>query len=133
MNENQKSHHARAPTLSRRPTGGRLASLVAGGSLAVLLAVALSATTASAQTAAPGGLPACISVTPYARYIPYGYNHFVVLKNGCAKAATCTVTTDVNPQATTAEVPPGAAVDLLTYRASPAEVFVAHATCKLHP
>lgn len=133
MRENGHSGDASAPTVALRQGRHRLTSFVASAWLAMALAVGLSATSASAQTAAASsGLPACISVTPYARYIPYGYNHFVILENGCAKAATCTVTTDVSPQPRTVEVAPGAAVDILTYRASPAAVFVAHATCALH-
>ncbi len=101
--------------------------------LALAGLAALTATAASAQDAgAPSVLPACIAVTTSARYVPYGYNHVVILKNGCSKPATCTVTTDVNPQPTSAEVTAGATVEVLTYSASPAQAFRARVVCKLH-
>lgn len=95
MKNNEQGGDASGSTLALRQGPHRLTSFVASGWVAMALAVALSATSASAQTAgASRGLPACISVTPYARYIPYGYNQFVILKSECAKAATCTVTTE---------------------------------------
>ncbi len=117
--------------------------IVAGFVSAAAIAVAGfgSSTVAFAQGHAPldaeadagaAVLPACVSVTTEARYIPYGYNHFVVLKNGCSKAATCTVTTDVSPQATSVEVASAASVDVLTFRASPVRSFLARVTCRLH-
>lgn len=108
-----------------------------GGSVVALsfaaLAFALSASTASAQDAgAPSVLPACIAVSTDARYVPYGYNHVVILKSGCSKPATCSVATDVNPQAISAEVAAGTTVEVLTFSASPARAFRARVTCKLH-
>ena len=103
---------------------------------AIAIAVCASSTDARAErTQADGGtagLPACISVSTQARYVPYGYNHIVLLKNGCSKAATCSVATDVNPQAMTVEVASGASVEVLTFTASPAQTFHARVTCKLH-
>ena len=77
-------------------------------------------------------LPACISVATEARYVPYGYNHVVLLKNGCSKPATCTVSTNVNPQATAVEVASKANVEVLTFTASPAQTFTANVSCALH-
>jgi hypothetical protein len=77
-------------------------------------------------------LPACIAVTTEARYVPYGYNHIVILKNGCSKAALCSVATDVNPQPSSAEVPPGGTVEVQTFNASPSQTFVARVSCALH-
>jgi hypothetical protein len=103
--------------------------------IAVAVAIAAPATSASAQNDAgasgSAALPACISVGTEARYVPYGYNHVVLLKNGCSKAATCSVATDVNPQATSVEVAASASVEVLTFTASPAQVFHARVTCKL--
>jgi hypothetical protein len=103
------------------------------------LAIAVCAASsgrADAQADGGGGgggasLPACMSVATEARYVPYGYNHIVLLKNGCSKAATCSVATDVNPQATSVEVASTASVEVLTFTASPAQTFHARVTCKL--
>jgi hypothetical protein len=102
------------------------------------IAIAASALTggradAQADAGASGssGLPACISVATEARYVPYGYNHIVLLKNGCSKAATCSVATDVNPQATSVDVASTASVEVLTFTASPAQTFHARVPCKL--
>lgn len=104
-------------------------------SVVVAGAVAAPETSASAQSDAgasgSAALPACISVKTEARYVPYGYNHVVLLKNGCSKAATCSVATDINPQATSVEVGSAASVEVLTFTASPAQVFHARVTCKL--
>jgi hypothetical protein len=101
---------------------------------ALFVASIVVAASAAAQDAGapPSALPACISVATDARYVPYGYNHVVILKSGCSKAATCTVATDVNPQPATAEVAPGTTVEVLTFSGSPAQAFRARVTCKLH-
>ena len=94
-----------------------------------------SPSVARAQSAADGGaspLPACVGVGTDARYVPYGYNHVVVLKNGCSKPAMCSVSTNVNPKASSVDVAAGATVEVLTFTASPAQAFNAHVTCKLH-
>ena len=87
--------------------------------------------TSLAGDAGASAVPACILVTTDARYVPYGYNHIVILKNGCSKAATCTVSTDVNPQPTTAEVASGSSVEVLTFSGSPANSFTARVGCRL--
>lgn len=100
--------------------------------------VALSSTGgASAEDKADAGssassLPACVAVATDARYVPYGYNHVVIVKNGCSKAATCSVSTNVNPQATSVEVNAAASVEVLTFTASPAQTFTARVSCRLH-
>jgi len=101
------------------------------------LVVCASSSVAHADRVAPeadpaSSLPACIGVATEARYVPYGYNHIVRLVNGCSKAATCSVSTDVNPQATSVDVAAAATVDVLTFTASPAQTFHARVTCKLH-
>lgn len=77
-------------------------------------------------------LPACISVATEARYVPYGYNHVVIVKSGCSKAATCSVATSVNPRAVSVEVAAKASVEVLTFTASPAQSFTPVVSCRLH-
>ena len=98
----------------------------------VALSVSPDASAEDKRDGGASGLPACIGVTTEARYVPYGYNHVVILRNGCSKAATCSVATDVNPQASTVDVAAGTTVEVLTFTASPAQTFSAHVTCKLH-
>ena len=78
-----------------------------------------------------GGLPACIQVQTESRYVPYGYDHIVTLRNGCSRAASCTVSTDVNPQPTTVEVASAATVEVVTFKGSPTTQFVARVACTL--
>jgi hypothetical protein len=105
------------------------------------IAVALVATAAVPEASADDKpdagssgsvLPACISVVAEARYVPYGYNHVVIVRSGCSKPATCSVATNVNPQATTVEVAAKATVEVLTFTASPAQSFTPIVSCKLH-
>jgi hypothetical protein len=100
--------------------------------LMIASALVVAASSSVAEADPPAGLPACIGVATEARYVPYGYNHIVRLTNGCSKAATCAVSTDVNPQATSVDVAASATIDVLTFTASPAQTFHAHVTCKLH-
>jgi hypothetical protein len=98
---------------------------------ALLVAVGVTPALAKDAGAPAPGLPACIDVKTESRYVPYGYNHVVIIKNGCSKAATCTVSTDVNPQPTTAEIAAGATSEILTFAGSPSQTFTAKASCKL--
>jgi hypothetical protein len=122
-------HASRAHSAGMRKESFVVASLVTG---VLVLALSATASSAAADDAGAPSLPACIQVTTLARYIPYGYNHIVTLKSGCSKAATCTVSTDVNPQPTSAEVASGTSVDVLTFTASPSQVFTAYVSCRLH-
>jgi hypothetical protein len=94
-----------------------------------LVAVVRAAPDAGADA---GGIPACVQVQTDARYVPYGYDHIVTLTNGCSKPATCSVSTDVNPQPITAEVASGTTVEVVTFKGSPQTTFVARVTCALH-
>lgn len=109
----------------------RREAMILAGLLAAITA-ALSGSEAAAQDggAAPV-VPACIQISTDARYVPYGYNHVVVLKSGCSKPAACTVSTDVNPQPTYTEVAAGTTVEVLTYTGSPAQTFHARVACRL--
>jgi hypothetical protein len=110
--------------------GWSLKAVLAFGLLAVAIAPAADAADAGAP--APPSLPACIRVATESRWVPYGYNHVVILENGCSKAATCKISTDVNPQVLTAEIEPTKTVEVTTIMASPASQFVAKVTCSLH-
>ncbi|MDB5221152.1 MAG: hypothetical protein JWO86_9079 [Myxococcaceae bacterium] len=111
----------------------RPARIIVSSVVAAIVGVVVASTSASAQSdAGASSLPACIGVGTEARYVPYGYNHIVLLKNGCSKAATCSVSTDVNPQPTAVEVASATNVEVLTFTASPAQTFHARVTCKLH-
>ena len=112
--------------------GARLGAALFLTSVASIASIVVAASAAAQDAGAPSALPACISVGTDARYVPYGYNHVVLLQSGCSKAATCTVATDVNPQPITAEVAPSASVEVLTFSGSPAQAFRARVTCKLH-
>ncbi|MBX3211018.1 MAG: hypothetical protein KF850_03210 [Labilithrix sp.] len=80
---------------------------------------------------APAPAPACVGVSTDARWVPYGYDHVVVLANRCDRAATCTVSTDVTPEPRRADVPAGRAVELTMFMASPSATFVARVRCEL--
>lgn len=100
-----------------------------------LLALAIAPAAYAADAGAPAPpppVPACIRVSTESRWVPYGYNHVVILENGCSKAATCKVSTDVNPQVQTAEVEASKTVEVTTIMASPASTFVAKVNCALH-
>lgn len=72
----------------------------------------------------------CVKVSTEARYAAYGYDHLVDVTNGCDKAMTCDVSTNVNPTPTTVEVAVGETKTVLTYRGSPAREFSAKVDCK---
>lgn len=104
--------------------------------VAAIAAVGLVALSAHADPPPPAPaqskLPACIRVATESRWVPYGYNHIVIIEDGCSKAATCSVSTDVNPQAQSAEIASGQTVEVNTYMASASSAFVAKVTCTLH-
>ena len=106
--------------------------MVAFGLLALALTMTPAAYAADDAGAPAPALPACVRVSTQTRWVPYGYNHVVMIENGCSKPATCKVSTDVNPQIQTAEVPSAQTVEILTITASPASAFVAKVTCSLH-
>ena len=60
-----------------------------------------------------------------------GYDHVVIIENGCEKAAECVISTDVAPEPITATVPARSKVELTTFRGSPASVFTPKVECKL--
>jgi len=82
-----------------------------------------------------GGAPAvaqedrCFEATNEARYKPYGYDHYVIIRNGCLHDLVCSVSTNVNPGPIEAAVPEGATVEVLTYQRSPSQTFTSTVTC----
>jgi hypothetical protein len=80
-------------------------------------------------TIAEPPLEVCVGVWTEARYVGFGYNHIVHVANGCNAAASCTVTTNVNPEPQTVAVPPGSRTDVVTFVGSPASTFAAKVEC----
>ncbi len=99
----------------------------------LVVSAAVLGTAASSQAADAGApsVPACIQVQSESRYVPYGYNHIVHLRNGCDRSAVCTVSTDVNPQAQNVEVASASAVDVTTFMGAASQTFVAKVGCVL--
>jgi hypothetical protein len=84
--------------------------------------------------AAPDAVPEkqderCFETANDARYRPYGYDHYVIIRNGCIHDLICTVSTNVNPGPIEVAVPSGATVEVLTYQRSPSQTFTSTVTC----
>jgi len=86
-----------------------------------------AATDAGAGTGAAG----CIQSWPEARMQAYGYNHIVHIRDICAAAADCVVTTDVNPEPASVAVAGKSETEINTYLGSPARVFTPKVTCAM--
>jgi hypothetical protein len=71
----------------------------------------------------------CFETENEARYRPYGYDHYVIIRNGCVHDLVCSVSTNVNPGPIEVVVPVGATVEVLTYQRSPARTFTSTVTC----
>jgi hypothetical protein len=89
-----------------------------------------------AEPHAPGALaedetPECIDYHAKVRYGAYGYNHFVVIRNGCAQDARCKVSTDVSPEVQRVKVPKGETREVTTFIGSPASEFTPKVACTL--
>ena len=99
-----------------------------------LLLVGAPADSAAAQDddeAPAGDVPACLDVAAIVRFGAAGYDHWVRLDNGCARAARCAVSTNVNPEPQTVEVAAGEREEVLTFRGSPARTFEPRVVCEL--
>lgn len=114
--------------MSPRPSAPARSRIAAALASAALL-LALTGTSGAAPDGGAGA--ACVRVSTDARYIPYGWSHVVVLASTCAKDATCSVSTDVNPEKQNVEVPKGATVEVVTFLSSPSKVFTANVRCAL--
>ncbi len=80
------------------------------------------------QVPGPAALD-CVKVRTEAAFASVGYDHLVHLTNNCKTAVTCTVTTNVNPDAATVSLGVGDSTTLTTWRGSPAREFTADARC----
>lgn len=85
----------------------------------------------ASEAGASSAVPPCVEVSSEARYRGYGYDHIVRIANGCERAATCDVSTDVNPTPERTTIPSKEQVEILTFRGSPAREFVPRVECKL--
>jgi ABC-type Fe3+-hydroxamate transport system substrate-binding protein len=83
-----------------------------------------------AEESAKSGKASCVDVHGDATFISVGYDHIVTLTSSCKVAMSCSVKTDVNPDATTVEIAPGEEKSVVTWRGSPARVFTPDVTCK---
>lgn len=102
-----------------------------------LFATALVASLGAAAGSAPvpaqrvQGVTDCIRFWPEARYGALGYNHIVHVQNGCDANAECRVSTDVNPQPVSVQVPGRKQVEVNTFLGSPAREFTPRVECKM--
>lgn len=119
-------------------------SKLMNGALTSFCFVAFASVTLALGRASPGaqdatedagdaGTQACVEVRGEVRYGALAYDHIVHLKNVCDVAFLCTVKTDVNPQPIVVTVPARQEVEVLTFRGSPARVFVPYVTCEPSP
>jgi hypothetical protein len=99
----------------------------------LLVPAALAAAAALAVPAADDGAEtlSCVRWRSEARYRNFGYDHVVILQNGCDAPAICSVKTNVNPEPISADVAPGEQTEVLTFRGSPASTFDARVQCAL--
>jgi hypothetical protein len=72
----------------------------------------------------------CVIVSAEVRRHSYGYDHFVILKNGCDAERECWVSTDVSPTAVYLLVGGGTEVRLLTTRGAPRRNFSVTTRCE---
>jgi hypothetical protein len=83
--------------------------------------------------AGDAGPVSCVRHWPEVRYGNLGYDHIVLLRNGCRAHALCEVSTNVNPKPIETKVRAGEQVEVLTMRGSPAREFTQHVNCRLVP
>ncbi len=76
-----------------------------------------------------GKRPACVAAAAYIAPSYGGHDHIVSVHNACKKHVACEVYTDVAPQHLPQALPPGESIELVTFRGSPASVFVATVDC----
>jgi hypothetical protein len=100
-----------------------LAGLLFGLSFALAVPHGLRADAMSGKAAG------CVDYHGEARYLGFGYNHIVTLKSSCKVAMTCSVKTDVNPEASSVDLAPGEETSVTTWAGSPARVFTPNVSC----
>lgn len=79
---------------------------------------------------ASGDRPACVRARGEARMQAFGWDHLVVVENGCASRLVCEISTNVNPVPTTISIAPNETRDTLMWRGSPARAFSARVDCE---
>lgn len=94
-----------------------------------LLFVLFATVALPAAAGEPGKPLDCVTHRTEARYGGYGYDHLVHLDNACAQSATCTVSTDVNPEKQRVTVKGRERTTVVTFRGSPAREFRATVEC----
>jgi hypothetical protein len=129
--ESMHRHSAPTPRLIAR---GGIAIFVAffatiAASLEEPVAGPMGLRAANAQSAKP--VAACVRSWGEARYGAVGYNHLVHIADACDAPAECIVSTDVNPEPQKVLVPPHAEIEVITFRGSPARVFVPRVECTM--
>jgi hypothetical protein len=96
--------------------------------IAIVCAGALPQRRAAADEAATG----CAHFWGEARRISgSAFSHVVHVENACTKDITCSVSTDVNPQAANIRVPAGQRIEMSTYLSSPYGSFTPRVDCDL--
>jgi hypothetical protein len=108
-----------------------LALAARGAAAAAAVPDAAAASPTADAGAPPAALPACVAVATESRYVPYGFNHIVTVRNGCSRAAACTVSTDVNPDKQAIDVAAGQSVEVTTFLGAAASAFTARVGCRL--
>lgn len=93
-----------------------------------MFAIGALVLTLAADAGAPA-MPACVRFRADSRYVPYGYNHVVIIENGCSRPAACVVATDVAPQPQNVEVPAGTTAEVTTFMGSPQQTFIPRVRC----
>jgi hypothetical protein len=71
----------------------------------------------------------CIKVRGEASFASVGYDHLVHVSSSCPKPMSCSVKTNVNPDATVIEVAPNQTQTVVTWRGSPAREFTPIVSC----
>ena len=89
----------------------------------------LLAATAAADDTQGAKAKDCIDVRAEASFASVGYDHIVTVKNDCKQPKTCSVKTNVNPDAATLELEPGESKSVVTWRGSPAREFTPNVSC----
>lgn len=92
--------------------------------------IALFVLVPAAVTADEGLLP-CVEVEGIARWGAAAYNHYVRVTNRCERRVRCSVATDVNPEPQRITLAAGETQEIITFRGSPARVFVPRVSCSL--
>ena len=99
-------------------------------SAAISAAALLIDSVADAEGSEDAPAKECVLVHTEAPYVPYGYNHIVVLKNTCDTTMRCEVKTDVNPKIQIVSLAVGEEKRITTFVGSPSRTFTPTVNCK---